>query len=743
MAGGFDLLKLADDAKKSIGDAAKAAGTFAGQAVDAAGEAAGNVIEGVGGVAAQTGGAISGALGAVGDAAGSVVQNAQAVIGERKEKELREYEEVRMRAIGEIEIDSANAMLEQLGDSPVELTRTCADNIKEVFPIPREQTVLWADAEFDLRPSGVAVTDCGVFVRSDVSAFGAVRGGAEGGNKPVLTYYQWEDFEAAWCSTDDEGNVVLGVDERCRKKFMQACRDLAEEESRAKTATLAACETVPGVCEERQSFESAVGTGAMAPIASESKYAYDHASRRNPAGHGEMAESANNMLDRLHGNRVQWKGRDNAKGGADRIVGGASIQTKYYKTWRGSLNAAFDSHTGNYLYKDMQLEVPKDQYEKVLEGFRRKIEAGKVEGVSDPALAEQYVRRGRLTYRQAVNITKPGTIESLLYDAGTGAVVCTSAFGITFVATVFNAYRSTENLEESIQAGVVAGTQVFGTAFAQHMLASQISRTGLADALIAPSQLLVQKMGYRATQVVVNGLRTLSGKAPIYGAAASKQLAKVLRGNAVTAAVTMAVFSAPEVYRLVNNKMSGSQFAKNMGSVAGSVAGGAAGMVAAGAVASKAACAAGTVVAPGVGTAVGIVGGFVGGVVGSAVAGAVGDVFIEDDADAAARFFNAMVSVLACEYMLDSHEVSCVVEKLNGVEERRIKELFEEMRCADNQENFIRDFLTPLFDEVVAGRDAFNLPSPEQINASIGALAEEYDELFDEGGGKDGERKGE
>lgn len=102
-----------------------------------------------------------------------------------------------------------------------------------------------------------------------------------------------------------------------------------------------------------------------------------------------------------------------------------------------------------------------------------------------------------------------------------------------------------------------------------------------------------------------------------------------------------------------------------------------------------------------------------------------------------------MVSVLACEYMLDSHEVSCVVEKLNGVEERRIKELFEEMRCADNQENFIRDFLTPLFDEVVAGRDAFNLPSPEQINASIGALAEEYDELFDEGGGKDGERKGE
>lgn len=61
----------------------------------------------------------------------------------------------------------------------------------------------------------------------------------------------------------------------------------------------------------------------------------------------------------------------------------------------------------------MQLEVPKDQYERVLQGFERKIKQGKVPGVTDPKEARKIVRKGRLTYNQAVNLTKPGTIESL------------------------------------------------------------------------------------------------------------------------------------------------------------------------------------------------------------------------------------------------------------------------------------------------------------------------------------------
>lgn len=83
-------------------------------------------------------------------------------------------------------------------------------------------------------------------------------------------------------------------------------------------------------------------------------------------------------------------------------------------------------------------------------------------GVTDPNEATNIVRKGRLTYQQAVNLTKPGTIESLSYDALTGAVTCSCALGITFVATVFLTWRRTGDLKQAIQSGASAGLQVSG-----------------------------------------------------------------------------------------------------------------------------------------------------------------------------------------------------------------------------------------------------------------------------------------
>lgn len=106
-----------------------------------------------------------------------------------------------------------------------------------------------------------------------------------------------------------------------------------------------------------------------------------------------------------------------------------------------------------------------------------------------------YVRKGRLTYNQAVKLTKPGTIESLSYDALTGVVSCSCAFGITFVTTVFLTWKKTNNLSEAVHTGVSAGIQVFGVSFLQHIVVSQVARTGVAKLLIAPSQAVVSKLG--------------------------------------------------------------------------------------------------------------------------------------------------------------------------------------------------------------------------------------------------------
>ena len=96
------------------------------------------------------------------------------------------------------------------------------------------------------------------------------------------------------------------------------------------------------------------------------------------SGHGEMAEEAITYLDKLFGMDAKVVGRDNAKDGADRFVNGVHIQTKYYKSATGSLEACFLPNKGTYRYMNpdgtpMQLEVPKDQYEKVLSGFKNKI----------------------------------------------------------------------------------------------------------------------------------------------------------------------------------------------------------------------------------------------------------------------------------------------------------------------------------------------------------------------------------
>lgn len=643
---------------------------------------------------------------------------------------------------------AAETFIYALGASPIALTAGKIKQIKESFPIPREQEIFWADAEFDLRPSGIAVTNKGVFIRTNVSildgkigisnsAFEDLDGYEQQAHlqhqaqyhsgKSVLLFYSWNDFDASWFVSESEiENKALLVEPQCSKVFVEVCRSQAAQISANNTVLTDLGEVDSNLIEE--TTKTSVVAGAAVETAQIAIFAEQKASINTPAGHGEMAEEANTMLDKLHGFDAKVIGRDNAKDGADRQVGNIFIQTKYYNSARGSLEACFNSETGQYRYmnngKPMQLEVPKDQYEKVVEGFRRKIENGKVPGVTDPNEATNIVRKGRLTYQQAVNLTKPGTIESLSYDALTGAVTCSCALGITFVATVFLAWRKTGNITQAIQAGASAGLQVFGISFIQHMVVSQIARTGLAHSLMVPSQYIVGKLGYQASATIVNGIRALSGKGAIYGAAASKHLAKVLRSNAITSVLSFAVFSIPETYNVASRKISGAQYVKNMSVLAGSIVAGAGGAIAAGVVAAKVAGAAGTAVAPVVGTVVGIAGGFVGGAVGAKVVKAAGNILHEDDVETLGRLFNAYVSLMIGEYLLDESEIDSLISQLNEVKSKEFTTLFEKLEKSSEQECIVRDFLNPYFEAVISKRAQFRLPTPENIIDAMAELVE-------------------
>lgn len=683
------------------------------------------MLDGAFKVASAAGHAVVSAAESAASGAVTAAAEAKQSLGKMADRALQdELEKYMPEIVGALECladTPQRDFIELLGVSPLPLTPKNVEKLKGVFPIPREQVILWADAEFDLRPSGIAATNRGVYIKTDVDAFTITDKGVRQ-DKSHLLYFQWDYFDPNWFVEDGDKNPASSVSPLCMQRYMAACKSAATACGNESSANEVAADIEN---DESKGVQARVTASANVLTAERAVFVEQ---RATSAGHGELAEEANNMVDRLQGHDARILGRDNAKNGPDRLVDGIYIQTKYYKSARGSLESSFDSATHQYRYmkdgKPMQLEVPKDQYEQVLRGFENKIRQGKVPGVTDPREAKNIVREGKITYQQARNLTKAGTIDSLKYDVATGAVVCTCALGISFVTTAFMNYRKTKDPETSIRAGVAAGVQVFGMSFVQHLVISQLARTGAADALAAPSKVLVDKLGPRMSQTVVNGLRALGGKAPIGSAAASKQLAKMLRSNVITAAATFALLSVPDTIKLASGKSSGAQYAQNMVSLAGSIAGAGIGTFAAGATAAKGAAIAGTTVAPGIGTAVGLAGGFIGGSLGAIAVNAVGSVFYEGDGAMFGRYFNALLSSMAVEYMLDSDEIDLLVKALDNVSSERYSKLLGDTFAAEKQEAVVRSFLEEYFETVVSKREKFATPTDEEVSRVLVWLEE-------------------
>ena len=257
-------------------------------------------------------------------------------------------------------------MLNALCESPVALTKPNIQRMRELFPIPVEQRIIWADAEFDLRPSGIVCTGTGVFIKTNVGVWEkkSKKKDTSEQNKSILFYYRWEDFDPTWFISDDpKENRVLMVEKQCTEHFIEGCRTLATQAAEQELELSAAAFSMSDR-ELETLLAKTVPTGVAALQTAQAAVFVEQKARINtPAGHGEMAEEAITLTDRFLGLDATVVGRDNAKDGADRVVNEIFIQTKYYNSARGSLEACFRPEDGMYRYmKDgqpMQLEVPK------------------------------------------------------------------------------------------------------------------------------------------------------------------------------------------------------------------------------------------------------------------------------------------------------------------------------------------------------------------------------------------------
>lgn len=193
---------------------------------------------------------------------------------------------------------------------------------------------------------------------------------------------------------------------------------------------------------------------------------YEMSKFHGKQGHGFAAERAEHIHDIYHGEDARILGDDNAKNGADRLLNGAEIQSKYCQSGSACIQECF--RDGKYRYysqngEPMQVEVPYDMYDDAVKAMRRRIANNEVDGVTNPEEAEKLVKQGHYTYTQAKQIAQAGTIESLKFDAANGAIIARDAIGITVIITFATSIWNGEDFEGALQNAALSGFKVGGS----------------------------------------------------------------------------------------------------------------------------------------------------------------------------------------------------------------------------------------------------------------------------------------
>lgn len=431
-------------------------------------------------------------------------------------------------------------------------------------------------------------------------------------------------------------------------------------------------------------------------------------------GFAFAAENGNNLMDRIKGENAAVVGSDNAANGPDRRIinrdGSVTwIQTKYYQTASESVNAAFDSSTGMYRYIDgdgrpMQLEVPKDQYDRAVQSMRRKIENGKVPGVVDPDEATNLVRKGSLTYKQAQNIAKAGNIDSLVYDAANGVITASCATGISFVIDYACCVLNGLNPEAALKNAGLNGIKTGSVVFATYVISSQLAKAGLAttltNALIPTAEAITRTFGDDVCKAVVQ-----RAGVEVAGKATARQVAGVMAREIIADGVILVVLTGIDVAELFRGRISQEEVLKNLAVTVISVAAGSAG--------GYGGVALGSLLAPGVGSVIG-------GVVGAMLAGSLTAIgaeaiiapFYESDAEEMFSVISEEFTVLCGEYLLSEEEGVRVVESLKV---KLIGDVLKDMYASEDRNQFARDLLEPLFVAEIEQRPTIITPTEEEI----------------------------
>ena len=436
-------------------------------------------------------------------------------------------------------------------------------------------------------------------------------------------------------------------------------------------------------------------------------YGYDKFANQR-GGHGFAAEKANHLYDLLTGNEAKIVGDNNAKNGADRLVNGIEIQSKYCKTGSKCIAECFDE-TGKMRYtiengtKPMQIEVPSDLYDSAVQAMEDRIKKGQVPGVTDPSEAKNIVRKGHFTYQQAQRIAKAGTIESITFDSVNGIIIAANAMGISALITFGMCIWNNESLDSALNKALVSGMKVGGTAFLTSIIASQLTRTLVNTSLKTGVDAFLEKIGPKASAELTT-LLCGTGK-NIYGEVVLNNVSKVISTNILTGIVSFAVLSSFDVADLFRDRISGKQLFKNMTVSMSGMIGMYLGYASATALVEAISLGFGTAIIP-------FISSMFMGATASKGTNQIMRKFIEDDADKMVAIIQVVFKDLSDEYMITPAEADNIMKKIEKSLDGKILKI---MYASQDRKQFAYNLLIELFLIEVKNRKRISIPDSNQM----------------------------
>ncbi len=403
------------------------------------------------------------------------------------------------------------------------------------------------------------------------------------------------------------------------------------------------------------------------------------------------------------------------------LLGEVQIRTVYFATAEATVNAGFAPRKLAFRNASMLLEVPADQYEVAV-----RLVAGTVNrlGAESPAPTLEgtpCLRRGTVSYKQALRVARAGRIDGVGIDPETSAILCDFPYGLSFALEYAHARWSGGTERAAVARALVASLKAGPSSAVHGLLAARLGLAGRGSAKAATAEgalsgVANSPFGHGAAE---GALRTLSIMA---GPVSSGHLGLLAGAGPIASTVAIGVANLDFYRAALQRSISWTQFTKNMAIKTSSIVVGAGGW------------ASGAVLGSAVGGPIGallggIAGALSGGSLGAAGAKRVADRFIDDDATRLMAIVRQGSEELAFEYLLNAGEIDRFAARIKMlVTAAWLRRMFQTARTAAKSgdtdgsrasRRFAHRELDKICREIVALRPRIALPSAGALNVLL------------------------